>query len=132
MVEHLKDAGEVVVPARLRHYVILGGVYADTPAQRKQSKWLGHSAYLGCGHCMLLVGPNGHGMSFQGYTEETASGNCFVYSALLRSIHVTCFVCSMLGHFCHLLCSALPFSALSALSMLCYIWLCVPDWIEAL
>lgn len=79
-----------MVPRRLRHYVILGGIYADTPAQRKLSKWLGHSAYLGCGHCMLLgtVGPNGHGMYFQGYTEQRAAGICSVCSApcLLRAL----------------------------------------------
>ena len=80
VVEHLKNAGGVVVPTRLQHFIILGGIYADTPAQRKLSKWLGHSAYLGCGHCMLLgtVGPNGHGMYFQGYTEMRAAGICSV------------------------------------------------------
>ncbi|CAL8471876.1 g11418 [Coccomyxa elongata] len=73
-----------VVPTRLRHYTILGGIYADTPAQRKLSKWLGHSAYLGCDHCLLLgtVGPNDHGMYFQGYTEMRAAGN-----AALRARH---------------------------------------------
>ncbi|KAK9918436.1 hypothetical protein WJX75_004081 [Coccomyxa subellipsoidea] len=73
VVEHLKDAGGVVVPKTLRHYVVLGGVYADTPAQRKLSKWMGHSAYLGCGHCMIL-GTWDHGMYFQGYTEPRAAG----------------------------------------------------------
>ena len=73
VVEHLKDAGGVVVPKQLRHYVILGGVYADTPAQRKLSKWMSHSAYLGCGHCMML-GTWDNGMYFQGCTEERAAG----------------------------------------------------------
>ena len=74
-VEHTKDAAGVVCKRSLRHHVLLGGIYADTPAQRKLSKWMGHGGYLGCGHCMLLgtVGPTGHGMYFQGYEEERAA-----------------------------------------------------------
>lgn len=73
-----------MVPKTLRHYVILGGVYADTPAQRKLSKWMGHSAYLGCGHCTML-GTWDNGMYFQGYTEEKAAGIRSVIPATLQS-----------------------------------------------
>ena len=57
------------------HCAILGAVSADTPAQRKVSKWAGHGAYVGCGRCLMLgtagTSSNGHaGMRFLGYTED--------------------------------------------------------------
>ena len=76
MVEHKKNAAGVITTSQIDHHIILGGVYADTPAQKKLSKWMGHSSYLGCGHCMLLgkCGPTGHGMCFQGYEHKRAAG----------------------------------------------------------
>ena len=76
MVEHKKDAANVITKTEIDHHVILAGIYADTPAQKKLSKWMGYSSYLGCGHCMFLgkCGPTGHGMYFQGYEEARAAG----------------------------------------------------------
>ena len=42
MVEHLKGEDGNVSKRELQHHVLLGGIYADTPAQRKMSKWRGH------------------------------------------------------------------------------------------
>ena len=76
MVQHLREEDGFIRRERLQHYIILGGIYADTPAQRKMSKWLSHAAYLGCGHCVLLgtPGPTGRGMYFTGYEEKIAAG----------------------------------------------------------
>lgn len=35
------------------HRVLVSGVAADGPAQRKLSRWLAHNAYRGCGWCWL-------------------------------------------------------------------------------
>eukprot|EP00198_Chlamydomonas_reinhardtii_P014401 XP_001703738.1 predicted protein [Chlamydomonas reinhardtii] len=53
------------------HKMFLGGIFADTPANRTLSLWLSHAAKNACGHCMLLgeTGPNGHGTYFLGYNK---------------------------------------------------------------
>ena len=56
------------------HNAILSGIYGDTPASKKLQLWLGHSARLACGYC-LLRGDNTSGtMRFLGYTKETECG----------------------------------------------------------
>ena len=74
--EHVRDEAGGLTKHATRHHVILGGQYADTPAQLKMSKWRGHGAYNGCGHCGLLgqPGPSGRGMYFRGYEEKRAAG----------------------------------------------------------
>lgn len=93
VVEHTKDAAGVVCKRPLQHHVLLGGMYADTPAQRKLSKCMGHGGYLGCGHCMLLgtVGPTGHGMYFQGYEEQRAAG---IHHPAIFCLTTMCSICS--------------------------------------
>ena len=75
MVEHKKDADGVISKSEINHNVVLAGIYADTPARKKLNTWMGHSAYLGCGDCMLLgnCGPTRYGMYFQGYEETRAA-----------------------------------------------------------
>lgn len=39
--------------APFKHRILVSGIAADTPAQRKLSRWLAHNAYRGCGWCWL-------------------------------------------------------------------------------
>lgn len=59
---------------RVHHTVVLAGVYGDTPGAKKLQNWMGHSARLGCGYC-LLQGDNSSGtMRFLGYAKPTGRG----------------------------------------------------------
>ena len=49
------------------HYILLTGIYADTPAASKLSLTLGHSAYLGCGKCWVRAIRVGNTIRWYGY-----------------------------------------------------------------
>ena len=84
--QHLRAEDGFIGTETLQHHIILGGIYADTPAQRKISKWRSHAAYNGCGHCALLgkPGPTGRGMYFTGYEEERAAGESATPALCIR------------------------------------------------
>lgn len=68
-------AGEPVIQKRFfKHAIVLTEISADTPANRSVSKWLGHAAYLGCGHCKLRGQRDGHGMYRCGYWKPAQTG----------------------------------------------------------
>ena len=51
------------------HYILLTGIYADTPAASKLSLSLGHSAYLGCGRCWVRGIRVGNTIRWYGYVK---------------------------------------------------------------
>lgn len=56
MAREFAEKSMVVEPVEgraFRHTFLLGGVYGDTPAQKKVSMFSGHSAYLGCSFCCV-------------------------------------------------------------------------------
>jgi len=73
--EHIlrNNTGEVAQGRTFTHKVLLTGIYADTPANRKLSLAMGHAATLGCLHCSLR-GTHSNGMRFLGYSERTDAG----------------------------------------------------------
>ena len=69
--------GGLLVKKELSVAVFVCSIAADSPALRKLSKWLLHSAFLGCGWCLLNGSHNpdtGRGMYFLGYGEAVAAG----------------------------------------------------------
>ena len=75
MVDHTAGADGKVQQRSFKHTILLGGVFGDSPGIKKVAKWLSHSAYLGCGYCMLrgTTGDKG-GMYFVGYLAPTSYG----------------------------------------------------------
>jgi hypothetical protein len=71
--EHRLNAQQQLEKRDFHHKILLGGVYGDSPGIKKVAKWLSHSAYLGCGYC-LLRGKHSSGMYFQGYHAPTCYG----------------------------------------------------------
>ena len=83
------DAGTEVKPARpanidlanqslqqevtFTHYAFLGAVYADSPAQRKMSRFQSFSGGLGCGRCKLRA-ISSAGMKYLGYVVPVPCG----------------------------------------------------------
>ena len=47
------DAAGPPEPLRMQHTIFLTGVFADTPARDKITKWAGVGAYLSCGFCLF-------------------------------------------------------------------------------
>lgn len=82
MVQGYRSLHAIRLRARLSAYrhlptgVFLSSVIADTPANRKLSKWLATASYLGCPYCWLkgTRGDNG-GMYFKGYCSECETGS---------------------------------------------------------
>lgn len=69
------------------HRAFLGAAYGDSPIQKKLSRWLSHTATLGCGFCCLRgvhpVDGSRRGMYFTGYKETTLAGEPHVsYNAV--------------------------------------------------
>ena len=50
-------------------YLFLDGVFADSPARAKLTRWLGHAAQLGCGWCRFHGQKLDKAMRFRGYVE---------------------------------------------------------------
>jgi hypothetical protein len=73
-VQHKLNSAGHVEKQTLRHTVLLSGVYGDTPAQQKLTCFLGHSAYLGHGHCCMRATRVGNTMLWLGYAEPTYFG----------------------------------------------------------
>jgi hypothetical protein len=73
VVEHTMGPDQQMQRRPLKLVLLLGGVFGDTPADRKLALWLGHAAYLGCGYC-LLRGTYQNGMYFLGYSQPTEYG----------------------------------------------------------
>lgn len=69
--EHKLVDGQLQQVRQFCHKMLLGAVYGDSPGVKKLAKWLSHSAYLGCGYC-LLMGVYAHrAMRFLGYLQPT-------------------------------------------------------------
>lgn len=76
--EHAR-VGNSIEQRRCTHKMLLGAVYGDSPGIKKLAKWLSHSAYLGCGYC-LLRGTYAEGaVRFLGYLTPTNTSidGCF-------------------------------------------------------
>jgi hypothetical protein len=69
----LMDGGGRLVKTNLQHRIFLSGIVADTPANRKLSKFMGHTAILACPYCWLggTTGPSGRGKYYLGYSCPT-------------------------------------------------------------
>jgi hypothetical protein len=67
-------------PTIMEHIFLCSGVYGDTPAQKKVSCSLGHSAYLACHQCTMrgVRGPNGRGMYFPVSADAGATYGMFL------------------------------------------------------
>lgn len=72
VVEHVVVDGKVEQRESV-HHVLLGAVYGDTPGVRKLALWLGHSAYLGCGYCLLMGVRLEGAVRFLGYLSPVPS-----------------------------------------------------------
>ena len=69
------EATSIIVPGfTITHKIIIGQVDADSPAARKLTNFLGHSAILGCGYCMLRGISVQGTVRFLGYAEPTQAG----------------------------------------------------------
>ena len=80
----------------LLKHVLLTAMHADGPARTILTDCLSHSAYLGCGFCLLNgVRPAGGGMYFVGYARPTQCG-VFSDGSMLQ------FVTEMIHGFCAL------------------------------
>lgn len=59
------------------HKPFVTGSYADAPFARKEQKFNGHAATMGCGYCPINGQPGERGgMYFYGYAERTQFGFC--------------------------------------------------------
>ena len=54
----------------MHKHLFLDGVFADSPARAKLTRWLGHSAQLGCGWCRFQGQRFDGAMRFFGYAKE--------------------------------------------------------------
>mgnify|MGYP001810129151 FL=1 len=64
--QHFIVDGQVQVEL-VDHKILLGGVFGDSPGIKKLARWLSHSAYLGCGYCMLKGTYAANAVRFCGY-----------------------------------------------------------------
>ena len=55
-------------------HLFLDGVFADSPARAKLTRWLGHSAQLGCGWCRFQGQTLEKATRFLGYSKEAKQG----------------------------------------------------------
>jgi hypothetical protein len=73
LLQRRRQADGSITTSTARVHVVLTAQHADTPANRKMTKWMSHTAQRGCGYCVLMgkKAPGG-GMCFGGYQQPTA------------------------------------------------------------
>lgn len=75
MKQHVIVDGQLQVQ-NVQHKILLGGIFGDSPGIKKLSRWLSHSAFLGCGYCWIRGTYAAGAVRFTGYLHpvETALG----------------------------------------------------------